>query len=413
MQKFDIAIAGAGPAGLSAASKLSKHFDVLVFDNARIPHTTHSWYSYKDRIKKHNLEDSVLNSCSSLVFKAVTKRHVMKDNCVVLDGDKILKRWHDIALSNKAAIGKKKLKSYRKNEQGISIKTDKGKVDAKLLIDCTGCNSPILKKNRLINHTNTWLCYGSRINNISVKDNEQIKFLPLMDKHNTYTTFYPISNNKADFYIFRNLENKIPDPESLKPMFSRSLKKIFPKAKKLSEIKGNIVSGELKSYALDNVAFFGESGMLTPPACGMGFNEILMKHSNFSKGIKKCMDNNNLDKKSLSNISLSLRDSNIVNFQRIIGKFSYYFINSPDKWDGGVEWLNSLGNMSRYWMRNQVSLEWITKASYKLYKTIPFSEAAKYMPRKDLIFIATQFARFMKGSIIQEAEEILKNVRLN
>lgn len=408
MRKYDILIAGAGPAGLSAASRLSKDFKVLIIDKNKILYTTKAWYSYEDRAKKYGLQCAVVNRCSSILFKAINEKHVMKDKCVILDPTKVLSIWMKKAIANGAEIEKNRLKGYEKKDSGIIVKTEKGNVKVRLLIDCTGVKSPILKKNNLLGRINTWLCFGAKINNIKLKDTKQIKFLPLLDSKNTYTTLYPYNNKSAEFYVFRNLEMKnIPEPSSLKELFKKTLRKKYPGAKIISPIQGNIVSGELKKYALDNVIFFGESGMLTPPAIGMGFNEILMKHERFSREVKKAMKGD-LKEKNLSSIIEGLVDEKVINFQRIVANFSYYFIKSPDKWDGGVQWLNELGNMSRYWMRNELSLDWIKKAAFKLYKIIPLEEAAKYMPKQDLLFVSRQFAYFIEKSVLSEANVLIK-----
>ena len=148
MKFYDIVIAGAGPAGLSLASKLSKNFKVLVFDKNKIPYSTAIWYSYADRVKKYGMEKAIDNKCHSLYYKAVKEEHTMKDCCVVLDREKALDIWKQQALKNKAVIKPNQaLKGFSKNPDGtINVLTDKSKFKTKLLIDCTGIQSPILKK---------------------------------------------------------------------------------------------------------------------------------------------------------------------------------------------------------------------------------------------------------------------------
>ncbi|MFH1053744.1 MAG: lycopene cyclase family protein [Candidatus Woesearchaeota archaeon] len=405
---YDIVIAGAGPAGLSLAAELSKSFKILIFDKNKIPFTTCTWYSYNDRINKHKLEEAVINKCSSLLYVASKFKHVMKDNCIILNEKKVLRIWLNKALNNSAEIRQLTLKSFSRNMGLITVITDKERVKAKLLIDCTGISSPILRKYELVAHINSWICFGYTIENIDIKTTDQIQFLPVNDRNNTYIGLYPHSRNKADFYVFRNLEGKLGSIKSLNSVFEKTLRKYFPEAKKTNVIQGKIISGELNQYALDNVVFFGESGMLTPPACGMGFNEILMQHRKFSKGIKRLMRSKRLDKDSLSILSLSLRNDETINFQRIMAKFTYYFISSPGKWEGGVKWLNSLGHLSKHWMRNDINLDWIKKATINLHNTIPLVETARYMPPKDFLFISEQFIRFVNKSLISEAEYLIK-----
>ncbi|MGB5270178.1 MAG: hypothetical protein WBN52_06690, partial [Eudoraea sp.] len=87
-------------------------------------------------------------------------------------------------------------------------------------------------------------------------------------------------------------------------------------------------------------------------------------------------------------------DPETINFQKINGAFSLYFIRSPGKWDGGVKWLNAMGEDSKYWMRNEMTLYWIKRANLKLNGVIPFKETYKMIPLKDFLFILGQYIRF-------------------
>ncbi|VAW28305.1 hypothetical protein MNBD_BACTEROID07-249, partial [hydrothermal vent metagenome] len=146
-------------------------------------------------------------------------------------------------------------------------------------------------------------------------------------------------------------------------------------------------------------------GMLNPDGCGMGFNEILKQYQTFTKGITKAMKKNTLDQKTLSKIADSLRDQEVLNFQKIIGAFSLYFIKSKGKWDGGVKWLNAMGGESKYWMRNEFTLEWIMKATLRLHKVIPIKETVSMIPMDNLPFVLEQLARFS----VKAATSVVKN----
>jgi len=410
---YDIIITGGGPAGLSLAAELSKEFRILIIDKKKIPSTTCSWYSYYDRIKKYGLEKAILNRCDGILYESRNYSSLMKDDCVVLDEKMVLKIWYDKAKNNGLVTKEALFIDARKTKNEVIVETHEKNYSARLLIDCTGIKSPILRRHKLVKKINTWLIYGHHISNIRLKDTKKISFLPVHDKFNTYIGLYPITKNTAKFYIFRNLESELGHFEDLEKVFDVILYRHFPKAKKNEVISGRIISGEIKRYALDNIVFFGESSMLNPPACGMGFNEILIKHREFADGIKNLMQKNALKAGDLTRVSLSVRDQKIINFQLIIAKFTYYFINSPAGWDGGVQWLNSLGDMSKYWMRNELSLEWIKNATFRLYKTIPLVEVVKVMPPKDYLFVTNQFRKFVHNSIKSEAENLLKKKEKN
>ena len=134
--------------------------------------------------------------------------------------------------------------------------------------------------------------------------------------------------------------------------------------------------------------------MLNPDGCGMGFNQVLMKHRDFVAAISTAIERKTFDQKSLHKVAMSLRDQEVINFQKIIGAFSLYFIRSENKWDGGVKWLNAMGEDSKYWMRNEMTLDWIKRANLRLNGVIPLAETFKMIPMDDFTFILGQLIRF-------------------
>jgi hypothetical protein len=98
-------------------------------------------------------------------------------------------------------------------------------------------------------------------------------------------------------------------------------------------------------------------------------------------------------------VAFSLKDQETINFQKIIGAFSLYFIRSQGKWDGGVKWLNAMGEDSKYWMRNEMTLDWIRSANLSLNNVIPLKDTYKMIPLNDFFFILGQLIRFKLKSI--------------
>jgi flavin-dependent dehydrogenase len=406
MEKFDIIIAGAGPAGLTAAVELSKKFKILIIERRKPGTTTSTWYSYADRVKKYNIEEAVTGRFKEIRFLSPTQSHYMKDDCVIMNHNKVLQLWIDRAEANGAVIRQEAFKDYKYKSGGVVVKTGEGEYFARLLIDAMGSGSGIVAKHKLIKRHDAWVIYGGLIRHEKMETPHVLEYYPLNDKANSYVGVHPYSDTETNIYVFQGRSNTMGRPAELKEIFDKTIQKLHPDGKKIQNLGGTIVSGALKKYALDNVIFFGASGMLNPDGCGMGFNEILKQYQTFSKGIAKAMKNNNLDQKTLSKIAASLRDQEVLNFQKIIGAFSLYFIKSKGKWDGGVKWLNAMGGESKYWMRNEFTLEWIMKATLRLHKVIPIKETVSMIPMDNLPFVLEQLARFS----VKAATTVVKNV---
>ena len=408
MESYDIIIAGAGPAGLTAAVELSKEFKVLLIEKHKPGTTNATWYSYADRAKEYGLDDAVAVRTDYIKFTSPSETHFMRDDCVIFDHNKVMEIWLNRARTNGVEIRQEDFLDYQNVENGIVVKTNKGKYSAPLLIDAMGINSIIVQKNGLIKRKDAWVIYGARVRNVDFEKPQQLEYYPLNDDANTYVGIHPVSNTETNFYLFKGEKNTLGNPEELKEKFEEVLKKTQPNAEKLETLSGTIVSGSLKKYALDNIIFFGSSGMLNPDGCGMGFNEILKKHRIFSAAISKAMKGNRLDQKNLEKVAEKLRDQEVIHFQKIIGAFSLYFIKSTSKWDGGVKWLNAMGDDSKNWMRNEMDLKWLKKANIRLHSSIPITETVKMIPLDELPFIMGQLVRFTHKALLSKIKEGVK-----
>ena len=138
MEKYDIIIAGAGPAGLTAAVELSKKFKILVIERRKPGTTSCTWYSYADRAKKYSIEEAVNTRFNEIKFTSPTQSHYMKDDCVIMNHNKVLPLWMDRARENGTVIRKETFMDYAYQEDGVVVKTGKGEYFARLLIDAMG-----------------------------------------------------------------------------------------------------------------------------------------------------------------------------------------------------------------------------------------------------------------------------------
>ena len=407
MEYFDIIIAGGGPAGMSAAAELSKNHSVLVLERC-VPGTTNAtWISYMDRVNEHGLEEAVAFSSDHMRFVAPSSKHDMKDKCVVLNHNKVMNIFMKRAENNGALIRQESFEGYVKDSDGVLVATDKCHYKGSLLIDATGGKSKIVELHNLVRRVDAWVLYGARIKVSNSKRPARIEYLPLNDEANTYVGIHPYNETETNFYIFKGQNNTWGDPSEMEQQFKEVLEQEYPGAEIIQNLSGTIPSGILKKYALDNVIFWGAAGMLNPDGCGMGFNEILRQLKVFSAEITRTLKANHLSEKDLSYVAESLRDVKTMHFQRIIGAFSLYFIKSKGKWDGGIKWLNAMGDDSKCWMRNEMSLDWIRTATLKLHKSVPFSETIKMIPPNELFFITDQLIRFSFAALSNSIKKAL------
>ena len=408
MEQFDIIISGAGPAGLTAAIELASDYKILLLEKNKPGTTTATWYSYADRAKAYDLEDAVAMRTDYIKFTSPGQTHFMRDDCVIFDHNKVLANWLKKANILDVDIRQEEFITYKYHEGGVVVHTNKNQYYARLLIDTMGINSPIIKQNKLIKRKDAWVIYGARIKNASPGKASQLEYYPLNDDANTYVGIHPISSDETNIYVFKGQKNTLGNPDELKEKFEQVLKETNPGAEKIETLTGSIVSGMLYKYALNSIVFFGSSGMLNPDGCGMGFNEILKQHRVFAEEIKKSLRSNKLDQRSLEKISDKLRNQEVVHFQKIIGAFSLYFIKSAGKWDGGVKWLNAMGEDSKQWMRNEMDMDWLKKANLRLHSSIPIKETVKMIPFDELPFIMGQLIRFANKAIVSKIKKGVK-----
>ena len=202
MERFDIIISGAGPAGLTTAIELASDFKVLLIEKNKPGTTTATWYSYADRAKEYDLEDAVAMRTDYIKFTSPSQTHFMRDDCVIFDHNKVLANWLKKANALGVDIRQEEFISYKYAEDGVVINTSKNQYSAPLFIDTMGINSPIIKQNKLIKRKDAWVIYGARIKNACQGKACQLEYYPLNDEANTYVGIHPISNDETNIYVF-------------------------------------------------------------------------------------------------------------------------------------------------------------------------------------------------------------------
>ena len=405
---FDVIILGAGPAGLSLAAELAPHVRVLVLERSPLGQTAASWYSYADRVREHGLDAAVAFRTDHILFRSENFAHRLVDECVVLDHHEVLHIWHERAVACGARFVHATYVSHAVTGGAVLVQSSEGEHRARLLIDCSGSHSKIVADRRLIKRKNAWVLYGARIRLPTPAPDVGIMYLPLGDEANTYLGIHPFSATELNVYLFQGQLDTLGNPALLAPLFEQTLARLYPEAEVVEPLGGSIVSGVLSRYALDRVVFFGAAGMMNPDAIGMGFNEILRKVRGFAGDLRALLANDRLSARHLRRLASSVRDREVLHFQRVIGAFSLHFVKSDHKWDGGVRWLNLLGPASRQWMRNELSPEWVLQATLALHRAVPLRESMKMIPFNDLGFVCDQLVRYVAKAGVRRTFALIR-----
>jgi len=140
MEKHDVVVVGAGPAGLSAAVKLAQNgTDVVLVEKDPIDLAKKAWVSFKGAVDAWDLKESVVAEIRGLNFDSRFGGGSAK-------ASKKAGYTIDQSLFNKELLGKAELNvmdktkviAAERKDGKVRIKTEKEEIESSLVIDATG-----------------------------------------------------------------------------------------------------------------------------------------------------------------------------------------------------------------------------------------------------------------------------------
>jgi len=303
MEFYDIIIVGAGPAGLLLGKELSKKHKVLILEKNIIGETNKNWLTYKDRWQKEKFPTSFIDNEFKEWFvqmKHGNKKNqfIIKDNFICFNEHKFLS-WLASNCEKQGAkiINKTMFTSFTRINKKIIINK---KYSANILIDCTGIQSPIVKKYNLVELPIYINCYAYIGEFDRVKNNNFYCFYRNKNRnHYSSFGFTKIAPKWAQLQYFKYSNNK-PDFIKYKKEMNQAQKDFNIAKHKNKELKiASYPTGIIKKREFDNIILFGDAGLYSPSLNGMGFNEILRQYKKVARHISQCISKNTYSERDL------------------------------------------------------------------------------------------------------------------
>lgn len=305
MEEYDVIIAGAGPAGLSAAVELSKHKDIkiLLIEKRKKLGSDKIWTCWESELKPFGLDSIIANKSEKIVFRTYlgTTAEKDSDHCAINQDAFFKEMFSRIKKVNFNFLNNCRFISYEYDaDKKIIIKTDRGNFKSKLLIDATGIESPVIK-NKKIKFSEDYYYVYSKIFETDYIDRNKMVLLDVAfyNKYNPWFWVIPLSSKKfiLGTYYFTNkdLPRNICENNIKNYIKQRNMK--VRKTFKISV--GRIHLSNFQRTYFDNIILVGESANQAVPANAYLFIKSLMFGKIAAEVAEDALKYNNLSSRFL------------------------------------------------------------------------------------------------------------------
>lgn len=427
---YDVIIVGGGPAGLAVGSELSYRHRVLLIDKNVAGLTARSWFIPFDAI-----DEKVMPYTYGGVTRFMTQtfgganiawKTQLFERYPYVDEKTLLPHWVEVIRNNGSEILDQCAYLDSTVCDGIAtVQTSKGSFRARLMIDATGYNSPIVQKYN-INRDNYywWSVSGSinkhpnGLNGMNVGDymmwqtfrNTNADANASMSSGRPIFSYEILSEDTSfsfAFYLRRErVSREVMDNEYMKLMRDEPATANFHDAE-ITELKyGWYPAGALsQQLAEDNVVFIGDAGCWTTP-CGWGMTFILRNYSDFADQISGLLVANKLDKRSLLSVPhYKTHEKYEVLLDTIITHF--LSVATADQLDRFI----NLFNVIPYILCEKVFTLTITREEVHvmlkaMLTEFKLSELASILPKEDYLLVLDEAKYFAQDAVVDEMHKV-------
>ncbi len=400
--RYDVIVAGAGPAGLSIASELSRYVRVLVLDKkASASSCDRSWFVPGLVLDSADIPDDCHSEgvrrfiCDTASQESRFWDARLPQGYRFLNEGKLLTFFHERVMEH-GGSGKGQGSTVQFNvvvynhhveKSGVRVMTSVGDFEAKLLIDASGHDSPIKKAYHSLweQEYYWWSVYGWIVHHptlpnypfsgddthpteqmrvgdymlwgtfddltadrgASLEEGRPVMEWEILDGHTSFPMVLYLRRAKVNVDVMKAQFEQIIDKETLGSPFRVNSKVVTPngdrRQKYVKEIKyGWYPSGGLsQGLAVDRVAFVGDAGVWTTP-CGWGMAFILTNYRKYAQHIAMRVQEDRVDAHTLKSY---VKMAKWERFQIIIDKIAAHFLSHapPQLIDKFIDFWNSEG----------------------------------------------------------------------